>query len=242
METRPSFEYCLECQSSQPVLEVDEGGVPVRRCRTCGHLLGPGLTLESADAAGMPRTIEAAPGRKAAPPVAPPTVEAPAFAGQPGPSVDLAVPVQSAAFLFWTVDGVSFEGTLSLHLNAEKHPGIETILDRLNDANLFLPLRVSDDLHLVFLNKIHIVRVDASHEDGTPVDPERVAESNTQSIKVQLINGEQLRGTVLIDGPSGRRRLSDFLNTQPAFLPLVGPERLHLLQKRYIARIEPQRS
>ena len=95
---------------------------------------------------------------------------------------------------------------------------------------------------MVFLNKIHIVRVDVPHEEGAPVDPEDAAETNIQPIKVQLINGEQLQGTVRIDGPSGRRRLSDFLNTQPAFLPLVGPELLHLLHKRFIVRIEPQRS
>jgi len=94
----------------------------------------------------------------------------------------------------------------------------------------------------VLLNKIQIVRVDVSREEGTPVDPVHMAETNIEPIKVHLINGEQLQGTVRIDGPRGRRRLSDFLNTQPAFLPLVGPELLHLLPKRFIARIEPQRS
>lgn len=157
------------------------------------------------------------------------------------PSVDLAVPVRSATFSFRTVDGVTFEGTLSLHLNAEKHQGSETVLDRLNDPNLFLPLRVPGDHPVVFLNKIRIVRVDVSHEEGGTVDPEHADETNIQPIKVRLIDGEQLEGIVRIDGPSGRRRLSDFLNDQSAFLPLVGPEMLHLLHKRYIARIEPQR-
>ncbi len=158
------------------------------------------------------------------------------------PSVDLAVPVRSATFIFRTVDGVTFEGTLSLHLNAEKHQGAETVLDRLNDPNLFLPLRVPGDLHVVFLNKIHIVRVDVPHEEGASADPEDMAETDIQPIKVRLIDGDQLEGSVRIDGPSGRRRLSDFLNTQPAFLPLVGPERVHLLHKRFITRIEPLRS
>jgi hypothetical protein len=226
METRPLFEYCLRCQSSQPIFEMDEDGVSVRRCQTCGFQLGPGLTLDL----------------KAVPLGEPPAEEAPASAGQPRPAVDLTVPMQSATIIFWTVDGKSFEATLSLHLNAEMHEGNETVLDRLNDPNLFLPLRVSGDLPVVFLNKIQIVRVDAPHEGGAPVDPEHEAETNTQPIKVQLINGMQLQGTVRIDGPRGRRRLSDFLNTQPAFLPLVGPELLHLLHKRFIVRIEPQRS
>ncbi len=222
METRPSFEYCPQCQSSQPVGEVDEDGDSVRRCRTCGFSLGSG--------------------QKPVPPGEPPTDEAPASSGEPRPAVDFAVPVRSATFIFRTVDGMSFEGVLSLHLNAEKHQGTETVLDRLNDPNLFLPLRVPGDLHVVFLNKIHIVRVDVPHEEAAPVDPEDVAETNTQPIKVQLINGELLQGTVRIDGPRGRRRLSDFLNTQPGFLPLVGPELVHLLHKRFIVRIEPQRS
>lgn len=236
METRPSFEYCPRCHSSQPILEFDEDGVSVRRCRICGFPLGQGLTLESGPTEGGEVKI------LAVPPGEPPAEEAPASAGQPRPEVDLAVPVQSATFIFRTVDGKSFEGTLSLHLNAENHPGAETVLDRLNDPNLFLPLRVPGDLPVVFLNKIHIVRVDASLEEGTPADPEHAAETNTQPIKVQLVNGEQLQGTVRIEGPSGRRRLSDFLNTQPSFLPLVGPERLHLLHKRFIVRIEPKRS
>lgn len=226
METRPSFEYCPRCQSSQPIFEMDEDGVSVRRCQTCGFQLGPGLTLDL----------------KAVPLGEPTAEEAPASAGQPRPAVDLVVPVQSATFIFWTVDGMSFEGILSLHLNAETHQGTETVLDRLNDPNLFLPLRVPSGLPVVFLNKSQIVRVDVPHEEVAPADPEYMAETNIQPIKVQLINGVQLQGTVRIDGPSGRRRLSDFLNTQPAFLPLVGPELLHLLHKRFIVRIEPQLS
>jgi len=143
-----------DAKSSQPITEIDEDGVSVRRCRGCGF------------------------------------PSAPASSGQPRPAVDLAVPMRSATLTFRTEDGKSFEGTLSLHLNAEKHQGTETVLDRLNDLNLFLPLRVPGDLHVVFLNKIHIVRVDVPHEEGAPVDPEDVAETNIQSIKVQLINGE----------------------------------------------------
>ena len=225
MEARPLFEYCPRCKSSQPIFEMDEDGVSVRRCRTCRFQLGPGLAIDL----------------KVVPPGEPPAEEAPASAGPPRPVVDLTVPMQSATCIYWTVDGRSFEATLSLHLNAETHQGTETVLDRLNDPNLFLPLRIPGDLPVVFLNKSQIVRVDVPHGVEAPADPEQMVETNIQPIKVQLINDVQLQGTVRIDGPSGRRRLSDFLNTQPAFLPLVGPELLHLLQKRFIVRIEPQR-
>src|SRR5659263_336178 len=73
--------------------------------------------------------------------------------GDSGGGMDFIVPVQSATFLFRTVDGMSFEDTLSLHLNAETHQGIETVLERLNDPNLFLALRVRGERAVVFLNK-----------------------------------------------------------------------------------------
>ena len=34
MGTRPSFEYCPRCQSSRPIIEMDEDGVSARRCQT----------------------------------------------------------------------------------------------------------------------------------------------------------------------------------------------------------------
>jgi CheY-like chemotaxis protein len=351
METKTPTEHCPRCQSLQPVFEIDEDGVPVRRCETCGFPVGTSLVLESgpagadatpeikilcvdddvliremlgdilrfrgytvitasdgelgleavarehpdlilldvmmpgldgfevcrrlkadpvhkeipiiiltamndpklnqrafeagaalalrktADTANVLRTIEAALSLKNQPH----ETEAPAeTAEQSRHAADLTVPMRSVSAEYWTVDGMTFQGTLSLHVNAETHQGPETVLDRLNDPNLFLTLRVPGDVPVVFLNKIQIVRVDVPPEEGTYVDPEHVAEANIQPIKVQLINGEQLQGTVRIEGPAGRRRLSDFLNIQPAFLTLVGPERLHLLQKRFIARIVPQ--
>jgi CheY-like chemotaxis protein len=206
---------------------------------------GAALALrKTADTGNVLRTIEAALNLRELP-VAEPQVEPPPAPPEPAERprmADLAVPMRSVTSTFWSVDGASFDGTLSLHLNAETHQGPETVLDRLNDPNLFLTLRIPGDVPVAFLNKIQIVRADVAPEEGERVEPEHIAEADIQSVKVQLINGEQLSGTVRIEGPAGRRRLSDFLNTHPAFLPLVGPERVHLLHKRFIARIVPQRS
>jgi hypothetical protein len=82
--------------------------------------------------------------------------------------------------------------------------------------------------------------VDVFAEERPPHVPENLVGVSVEPIRVQLINGEQLSGTVRIEGPAGKRRLSDFLNTQPAFLPLQGPDRLHFLHKRFIARVVPE--
>lgn len=152
---------------------------------------------------------------------------------------DLSVPTRPMPLKVWTVDGGMLEGRVFLHLGAEGHAGPETLQDRLNDADLFLALSVSAGPPMVLLNKIQVIRAEvaeeaAAEESSVGVSPER--------IQVQLINGERLTGTVCIEGPPGKRRLSDFLNTQPAFLPLHGRDRLHLLHKRFITRIVPQNS
>jgi CheY-like chemotaxis protein len=154
-------------------------------------------------------------------------------------AMDLGIPTRSVALRIWTVDGASFDAKLFLHLNAENHDGPETVQDRLNDPNLFVYLAVAGEGPVLFLNKIQIIRVDLTDEGLPPEPAHDLSEVSIEPVRVQLINGELLAGTVRIEGPAGRRRLSDFLNTQPAFLPLSGTDRLHLLQKRFIVRIIP---
>lgn len=205
-----------------------------------------------AEPAVVLRTIEAALAlaayRVGGPPAAgiPGRVAAPAgpepAEREPEVQADLAIPVRPVALTVWTIDGAKLEGKVFLRLHVEAHAGPETVQDRLNDPDLFLTVSVPGDTPLVFLNKIQVIRVDVAEEERLPHAPESLVGVSIEPIRVQLINGEQLGGTVRIEGPSGKRRLSDFLNTQPAFLPLRGAGRLHYLHKRFIARVLPQAS
>jgi hypothetical protein len=160
---------------------------------------------------------------------------------EPETQADLTVPVRPVPLTLWTVDGAVLDGQLSLRLNVETHAGPETVQDRLNDPDLFLTITLSGETPLVFVNKIQVIRVEVSEkEDRIPGGPEGPVGVSVEPIRVQLINREQLSGTVRIEGPVGKRRLSDFLNTQPAFLPMRGGGRLHFLHKRFISRILPQ--
>lgn len=201
---------------------------------------GAQLVLQKpASTATVLRTIEAALALATRQP-GEPALEAAETASAHGPEVqpDLSVPTRPMRLKVWTVDGATLEARVFLCLNAEGHAGPETVQDRLNDPDLFLALSVAADPPVVFLNKIQVIRVEVA-EAAPPPEAHSVGVS-IERIRVQLINGEQLAGTVRIEGRAGKRRLSDFLNTQPAFLPLRGTDRLHLLHKRFIARIAPQ--
>jgi CheY-like chemotaxis protein len=154
---------------------------------------------------------------------------------------DLSVPMRLARATFWTEDKASFEGTLFLHLSAESHDGPETVLDRLNKPDLFMVLGVADDNPVVILNKAQILRVDLPAEAGQHEAGDLFPVADVEHVRVRLINGDRLDGTVRVEGPVGRQRLSDLLNAQPAFVPLQGPARLHLLQKRFISRVSPRK-
>jgi hypothetical protein len=162
-------------------------------------------------------------------------------AGERQPEVipDLKIPVRPVPLTLWTVDGATLSGQIFLRLTVGTHAGPETVQDRLNDSDVFVTLSVPGETSVIFLNKIQVIRVDApeEEEERPPEAAERLAGVSMESIRVQLINGEQLSGAVRIEGPAGRRRLSDFLNKQPPFLALRGSDRLHLLHKRFIARI-----
>ena len=191
-------------------------------------------TVEAALVLAASRTVEGMP--EAAVSTEPEPAER-----EPETQGELAIPVRPVPLTLWTVDGAILNGQLSLRLNVETHAGPETVQDRLNDPDLFLTITLSGETPLVFVNKIQVIRVEVSEEeDRIPGVPDSLVGVSIEAIRVQRINGEQLSGTARIEAPSGKRRLSDFLNTQPAFLPLKGGGRLHFLHKRFISRVLPQ--
>jgi hypothetical protein len=153
---------------------------------------------------------------------------------------DLTIPTHEVPLDFWTEDGAAFQARLRLHFQAEARGGPQTVQDRLNDPDLFLALTVPGHDGPVLLNKAQVIRVDVEETAWAADFAPTPGDVTIQPVQVQLIDGEQLTGVVRIHGRAERRRLSDFLNTQPAFLPLQGADRLHLLQKRFIARVIPR--
>jgi len=114
------------------------------------------------------------------------------------------------------------------------------VQDRLNDEDQFLTLSQAGELPLAFINKIQIVRVEVPAEEDLPEEPASLVGVTIERVQVQLLGGQELRGTVRIEGPAGKRRISDFLNRQPAFLPVKAEDRLHLVHKRFVLRVVPQ--
>lgn len=210
--------FCPRCQQIQGAVTSVQDSDTLRCCEVCGFPVESGLSLQSEDAR-IPAVVSLAELEMA--------------------SRDLTVPTQLVPIDCWTADEAMLSGEVSLHLVSDAHDGPETVQDRLNNRETFLPLRLALEGALVLLNKIHIIRVDVGDSELAAYFPAGSCDVEDHQIRVQLIDGEHLEGAVTVDLPAERRRLSDYLNAQPAFMPLRGRDRIHLLQKRFIVQVVP---
>ena len=199
-----------------------------------------------AEPAVVLRTIEAALALSASRPAeGPGDVLSQVSAVVPGPETveeqpDLALPGHSVSLTLWTSDGTATSGQVFLRLNVGGHVGPETVQDRLNDDDQFLTLSLAGEPPLAFVNKIQIVRAEVPIEEELPEEPTSLVGVTVEPVVVQLLGGQELHGTVRIEGPAGKRRISDFLNRQPAFLAVKAEDRLHLVHKRFVLRVVPR--
>ncbi len=214
-------EYCPRCQAVQPLEASHEESRSVLRCHSCGFPVKPGLLLESHADLNASKERDESSGDRETAPVLP-------------PSADLSIPTRLRTVTLVCVHGETIQGRMFLRLTAEGHAGPETLWDRLNGPEVFLPLQV-DEAPVVFVNKTQILRVEAAPEDALPARTEGLV--STAPVALTLVNGDRLTGELRIEGPPGSRRLSDVLNTQPGFLALCGAERTHLLQTRLITLV-----
>lgn len=119
------------------------------------------------------------------------------------------------------------------------HSGGERLSDLLNGQDRFLPaLDVGTDA-MIFVHSsgLAVARVAAEHEISSG-DAEQLTIPTEHEVEVRLMDGNCLSGLISYVLPEGRSRLTDYLNDAPAFFRLIEPERVALVNKRYVAYVE----
>lgn len=157
--------------------------------------------------------------------------------------MQLAVPVRQVPVAAFSTDGIWSTGHVFLKAHAEAHAGPETVLDRLNDRDLFLPLQVAGQRAITLLNKARIARLEVPGEqaaDALAEDHENLA-GRIEPVVLTVTPGHQLAGWLSIQAPEWQSRLSDYLNKLPGdFFPLYADDTLHLVNKHAVLRIQSQ--
>jgi hypothetical protein len=111
--------------------------------------------------------------------------------------------------------------------------GRQTVLEVLTGRDPFLPFETRAG-QLVFVNQDQIVW--AAHfldEDEIKRLP-----AQARSVTVTLTDGKRLRGTLLVEAPEERSRLSDLVNHLDAFLTLRDAKREVLINLDFAVSVE----
>ena len=157
--------------------------------------------------------------------------------------MQLAIPVRQVRVAALSLDGIWSDGYLFLKPLAETHFGPETVLDRLNDRDQFLPVQIAGDRSITLLNKAHIARLlvrEGQAGDAVTESHENLA-GRIETVVVTVMGGQHPSGWLAIQAPEWQSRLSDYLNHLPGqFFPMYVDDALHLINKHAVLRIQSQ--
>ena len=131
--------------------------------------------------------------------------------------------------------------TLFLAGQTRRHAGEERPSDLLNGPDIFLPaIDHTGKVRLLRRDAVVVMTVPAEHEPGAAGPEAETAplpSSRHAEVEVILESGAVIRGTVEYDMPETRSRLIDYLNREDRCLAVRQAGRVHLVNKRQIARV-----
>lgn len=126
------------------------------------------------------------------------------------------------------IAGDIFLGTVSRFRPEPQDPA-----EFLNEDDAYFAL-AAEDGRAMLIAKENVECVAAPH----PGPVHAGSPSDAIGVELALLGGATATGAVVLDTPSGRSRLLDYLNThRERFLPIHQPERLLLVNRRVIVRV-----
>ncbi len=128
------------------------------------------------------------------------------------------------------VDGTVIDGRVYLSQYAMHHSGEQTVLDALIGKNLFLPMHSNlDEFHLVQKSMISHLRCE--------VHLASEFQYTQRKVKISFSGAESLQGTLKMDLPEDRARLTDYINDGNDFFPLFVGGKSYLVNRNLIRDI-----
>lgn len=148
---------------------------------------------------------------------------------------DYAVLVREVPLEIATAYGSILQATFFLHDNGPRGP--ERLMERLNDAEMFLPLRTAD-------GAVQLWRKGAFHrlvcwEPLPELEEYRQAGVRRVSVRIVFPGGETLDGKVALLLPTMRRRVSDLFNHADRFFLMETGNGTVILNKEAVEAVLP---
>jgi hypothetical protein len=133
--------------------------------------------------------------------------------------------------------GRMLTGYLHLQPIAPIHLGPETPDDVLNRPARFFPL-TDENERTVFVSKWQVLAVGFATYPPFD-DPDRVTAARSIGLRVELSDGSEFAGMVMLELPPTRPRALDFLNEDHEFFALHAPEAIRFVNRHHIRLVTP---
>ncbi len=135
------------------------------------------------------------------------------------------------------VDGDRSESvTLFLSTLSETHAGPETLDEALNHERDFLPARSNETEQMLLIRRRAIRSVTVSDDVAAECRAHDDAFSCVDLVRLELVGGETIEGTLATVLPPQKPRLSDYFNSgAPDFVPLAVEEGVTFVNRDFIS-------
>jgi hypothetical protein len=132
-------------------------------------------------------------------------------------------------------NNVKLEVNFFLSPTAETHSGSELIVDVLNSGQTILPMEDCYTGEIILVNRMQIKTVELSEGE---LSKETIG-FHEDPVTIELMDGDPLKGSLFIDMPPGRSRLSDYLNSTSQFIYIFLNPNDFIVNKSFIATVRP---
>lgn len=130
-------------------------------------------------------------------------------------------------------DSTRLDGSFFVSKGSPNHPGIESISELLSNDKDFLPFELMDG-EVVILRKKNIVLIQVQQDEHFRED----LHLRQIPVRMRLLSGETMEGTIFSDLPENQPRLSDFLNAGHKFFYLKADGLNFFVSSRYILMMQ----
>ena len=122
------------------------------------------------------------------------------------------------------LDGSFFVSKVSLN-----HPGMESISELLSNPKDFLPFELMDG-EVAILRKKNMVLIQLQQDEHFTehLSPRQIP------VRMRLLSGKSMEGSVFSDLPENQSRLSDFLNAAQGFFYLKADDLNFFVNAQYV--------
>lgn len=144
------------------------------------------------------------------------------------------VPKENVRVTITLTNSSTIKGEMFLNRGEIPKSNLNELLEELNTDSLFFPFLVLGDEEIMLINKKQLMYV---HMEPEEEQEEDLADIKKSLVRIDIKNGNNIKGTVEINFPKGKRRVQDFLNLTDRFFALRGDDWDYIVNKNHVLNV-----